>query len=275
MGRGLTALVIAGLDRGTAIPVAWVTRPGNPKGPGLEPLLGLLDRLHAARPVTERWTVRVLADRGLWRPRLWCGIRQRDGHPVWRVQQTITLAPAGGGQRGPACRLLRQGQAWVGRGGLRAPEPKLTVTLIAVWTPDQKAPWVLVTDLAPERVGIAWYALRMSIERGFRRLKSVGWQGQQIRCRDPRRAPLADPGGGHVVDAGLRHPCRGGRGDRPAARACAGRRHAAATGRAGHASSASFAVASRGRLWRCLWLIPDPWPQPPDNLQIIRRGAPS
>jgi hypothetical protein len=218
-GAWLTALVIAGLDRGTAIPVAWVTRPGNPKGPGLEPLLGLLDRLHAARPVTERWTVRVLADRGLWRPRLWCGIRQRDGHPVWRVQQTITLAPAGGGQRGPACRLLRQGQAWVGRGGLRAPEPKLTVTLIAVWTPDQKAPWVLVTDLAPERVGIAWYALRMSIERGFRRLKSVGWQGQQTRCRDPRRAPLADPGGGHVVDAGLRHPCRGGRGDRPAARA--------------------------------------------------------
>jgi hypothetical protein len=103
------------------------------------------------------------------------------------VQQTITFAPACGGQRGPACRLVRQGQAWVGRGGLRAHEPKLTVTLIAVWTLDQKEPWVLVTDLTPERVGIAWYALRMSIELGFRLLNSLGWQWQHTRRRDPRR----------------------------------------------------------------------------------------
>lgn len=284
-GAWLTALVISVLYRGTAIPVAWVILPGNTKGPWLDPLLGLLDRLHAALPATERWTVLVLADRGLWSPRLWCGIRQLGWHPVLRVQQTITFAPACGGQRGPACRLVRQGQAWVGRGGLRAHEPKLTVTLIAVWTLDQKEPWVLVTDLAPERVGIAWYALRMSIELGFRLLKSLGWQWQHTRRRDPRRAArhwlILAVATLWTLAYGTRAEAAEETGQ-PPARLCVPpprgsdrpcRPRLVSVFRRG--LEVFCRCLARGRLWRCLWLIPDPWPQPPDNLQIIRHGAPS
>jgi hypothetical protein len=282
-GAWLTALVVAVLYRGTAIPVAWVILPGNTKGPWLDPILGLLRRLHAALPDEPRWTVLVLADRGLWSPRLWQGIGQLGWHPLLRVQQTMTFAPAYGGQRGPACQLIRKGQAWVGRGGLRAHAPKFTVTLIAVWTPEQKEPWVLVTDLAPTRVGIAWYALRMSIELGFRMLKSLGWQWESTRRRDPRRvarhwlilavatvwtldyatrAEAAEALG--QPPARLRAPPR--RGDRPRRP-----RHISVFRRGLEVFCRCLA---RGRLWRCLWLAPDPWPRPPANLQITYHDAP-
>jgi hypothetical protein len=281
-GAWLTALVVSVLYRGTAIPVAWVILPGNTKGPWLDPILGLLERLHAALPAAQRWTVLVLADRGLWSPRLWHGIQELGWHPLLRVQQTITFAPAYGGSRGSACHLVRKGQAWVGRGGLRADEPKLTVTLIAVWTPDQKEPWVLVTDLAPGRVGIAWYALRMAIELGFRMLKSMGWQWESTRRRDPdrvarhwlilavatlwtlaygTRAEAAEEVG--QPPARLRAPPR--RGDRPR------RPRRISLFRRG--LEVFCRCLARGRLWRRLWLAPDPWPQPPANLQITYHDA--
>ena len=64
---------------------------------------------------------------------------------------------------------------------------RLTVTLIAVWTEEQKEPWVVVTDLPPARVGVGWYALRMWVELGFRALKGLGWQWQRSRRTDPAR----------------------------------------------------------------------------------------
>jgi hypothetical protein len=190
--------------------------------------------------------------------------------------------------RGPACRLVRQGQAWVGRGGLRAHEPKITATLVAVWTADQKEPWVLVTDLVPRRVGIAWYALRMAIELGFRLLKSLGWQWQHTRRCDPPlrqaqepRTPLADPGGGHPMDAGLRHLRRSGRENRPAARVPA---HATARRRQTTPATPRQHLSPRPRSLlpmprprpplAMLWLTPDPWPQPPANPQITCHDAP-
>jgi hypothetical protein len=284
-GDWLTALVVSVLYRGTAIPVAWAILPGNTKGPWLDPILGLLERLRAALPVEEGWTVLVLADRGLWSPRLWHGIGKLGWHPLLRVQQTITFAPACGGQRGPACGLVGPGQAWVGRGGLRAQEPKLTVTLIAVWTAAQKEPWVVVTDLAPEQVGIAWYALRMSIELGFRVLKSLGWHWQHTRRRDPRRvarhwlilaiatlwtlacgtrAEEAEETGQPPARLCLPPP-RGS--DRPR------RPRRVSVFRRGLEVFCRCLV--RGRLWRRLWLAPDPWPQPPADLQITCHGAPS
>lgn len=283
-GARLTALVIAVLYRGTAIPVAWVILPGNTKGPWLDPILALLARLHAALPAAEGWTVLVLADRGLWSPRLWQGISQLGWHPLLRIQQTTIFAPADGGQRGPACRLVQKGQAWVGRGALRAHQPKLTVTLVAVWTPDQKEPWVLVTNLAPARVGIAWYALRMSIELGFRLLKSLGWQWESTRRYDPRRvarhwlilavatlwtlaygtrAEAAEAIG--QSPAGLRAPPQlsGARRRRP---------RLVSVFRRG--LEVFCRCLARGRLWRRLWLAPDPWPQPPANVQITYHDAP-
>ena len=184
-GEEVVALVVSVLYHGSAIPVAWAVLPGNAPGPWLGPILRLLRLLRPALP--RAWTVLVLADRGLWSPRLWKRIRDLGWHPLLRIQRRTTIAPDGR-ERCPAGALVRPGEAWVGRGGLgRSRGRRLTVTLIAVWATTQEEPWVVVTDLAPDRVGVGWYALRAWVELGFRALKGVGWQSQRSRRTDPTR----------------------------------------------------------------------------------------
>jgi hypothetical protein len=122
----VVALVVSVLYRGSAIPVAWATLPGNTPGPpgntpgppgntpgpGLGPILRLLRLLRPAVP--PGWT--VLADRGLWSPRLWRRVRRLGWHPLLRIQRRTTVTPDGG-ERRPAGTLVRPGEAWVGRGG--------------------------------------------------------------------------------------------------------------------------------------------------------------
>src|SRR3954464_12798309 len=181
----VVALVVSVLYRGSAIPVAWAVLPGNAPGAWMGPILRLLRRSRPAVPAG--WTVLVLADRGLWSPRPWKRVRDLGWHPLLRIQRRTTIAPDGG-ERRPAGALVRPGEAWVGRGRLGRPKGRgLTVTLVAVWTAAQEEPWVVVTDLAPDRVGVSWYALRAWVELGFRALKGVGWRWQRSRRTDPAR----------------------------------------------------------------------------------------
>ncbi len=80
-------------------------------------------------------------------------------------------------------------------------------TLIVVWTVGHIAPWVLLTDLAPDAVGVLWYGLRVWIELGFRVRKSLGWQWQQTHRRDPGRngTALARASDCYGVDGGRGH----------------------------------------------------------------------
>jgi hypothetical protein len=184
-GDRLAALVVSVLYQGSAIPVAWAILPANAPGPWRGPILRLLGLLRPAVP--EGWAVLVLADRGLWGPCLWQQIRDLGWHPLLRIQGHTTFAPEGGTPGAARC-LVRPGEAWVGRGRLGTPRKRrLAVTLIAVWGQRQKEPWVVVTDLAPAQVGVGWYALRVWVELGFRVLKSLGWQWQRTRRRDPAR----------------------------------------------------------------------------------------
>src|SRR3954453_1201583 len=181
----VVALVVSVLYRGSAIPVAWTVLPGNAPGAWMGPILRLLRRLRPAVP--PGWTVLVLADRGLWSPRLWGRIRRLGWPPLLRIQRRTTIAPDGR-ERCPAGASVRPGEAWVGRGRLGRREGRsLTVTLVAVWTAAQEEPWVVATDLPPRRVGVGWYALRMWVELGFRALKGLGWQWQRSRRTDPAR----------------------------------------------------------------------------------------
>src|SRR5919205_2141694 len=108
----VVALVVSVLYRGSAIPVAWAVLPGNVPGAWLGSILRLL------RPaVPPGWTVLVLADRGLWSPRLWGRIRRLGWHPLLRIQRRTTVAPDGR-ERCPAGAPGRPGEAWGGRGGL-------------------------------------------------------------------------------------------------------------------------------------------------------------
>src|SRR3982750_1982529 len=114
--EGVVALVVGGPARGSAAPVAWAVLPGDAPGAWMGPILRLLRRSRPAVP--PGWTVLVLADRGLWSPRLWRRIRRLGRHPLLRIQRRTTITPDGR-ERCPAGALVRPGEAWVGRGGLR------------------------------------------------------------------------------------------------------------------------------------------------------------
>ena len=281
-GERVVALVVSVLYRGSALPVAWAILPGNTPGPWLGPILRLLRCLRPAVPPT--WTVLVLADRGLWSPRLWKRIRDLGWHPLLRIQARTTFAPDGRA-RGAARALVRPGEAWVGRGQLGSPKGRrLRVTLIAVWTAAQRDPWIVVTDLPPQSVGVSWYALRMWVELGFRALKGMGWQWQRTRRTAPARVAR------HWLVLAVATLWVLAHGTRLEAAERAGRPPArlrtppqAAPPAAAPACPRRISVfrrglqrlrhlLGRGRLWRRLWLAPEPWPDPPAGLTITVHG---
>jgi hypothetical protein len=275
----VVALVVSVLYRGSAIPVAWAILPGNTPGPWLGPILRLLRLLRPAVP--PGWTVLVLADRGLWSPRLWRRVRRLGWHPLLRIQRRTTVTPDGG-ERRPAGTLVRPGEAWVGRGGLGWHERRrLTVTLVAVWTTEQEEPWVVVTDLPPRRVGVGWYALRMWVELGFRALKGLGWQWQRSRRTDPARvarhwlvlavASLTALAHGTRVEDAHERGLPPARLRAPPAPRVRTRPRRIGLMRLGIQWLRH--LLARGRLWRRLWLAPEPWPQPPPGLAIGVHGG--
>ena len=65
---------------------------------------------------------------------------------------------------------------------------KRRCTLLAVWYVEQEEPWIILTDLPPDQVGVpSWYALRFWIELGFKAVKSLGWKWDKTRRTDPAR----------------------------------------------------------------------------------------
>src|SRR5437868_3757051 len=144
----------------------------------------------------------------------------------------------------------------------------------------QAEPWVVVAGLPADRVGVSWYALRAWVELGFRALKSLGWQWQRSRRTDPARVArhwlvlavaslTALAHGTRVEDARER--------GLPPARLRAPPASRAGT-RPRRISLVRLGIQwlrhllARGRLWRRLWLAPEPWPQPPPGLAITVHG---
>lgn len=271
----VAALVVSVLYRGSAIPIAWHMLPANKKGPWLAPILHLLQLLAPVVPGDMR--VLVLADRGLWSPRLWQQIQALGWHPLLRVKNNTSFQPLGH-TRLPAKQLVPgPGHAWVGQGTVfRRPKARRFGTLLVVWEEGQREPWIVLTDLAVTAVGVCWYGLRVWVELGFRALKGVGWQWQHTQRTSPTRVErhwlvlavatlwvLAygtrgeDAAAQGLPPGRLRTP--------PPATYCEGRR--VSVFRQG--ISWLQHQLGRGRLWRRLWLMPEPWPAPPAGLQII------
>ena len=263
----VAVLAVSVLYRGTAIPVAWHVLPANQEGAWMGAILRLLRWLRPAIP--PGLTVLVLADRGLWSPRLWKRIRQLGWHPVLRVQATIRFQPTG--QRRVVARDLvpGPGHAWVGAGvAFKDRAQRRAGTLVVAWDGGQQAPWVVLTDLPPARVGACWYGLRIWVELGFRALKSLGWQWQRTRRTAPARvarhwlvlavATLWTVAVGTRVEDAEAHGIPPAQLRTPPPAPAAPRRRTASLFLRGW----SFLVGQvqRGRLWRCLWLAPEPWP---------------
>ena len=260
--------------------MAWAILPDNQPGAWM-PHLPRLPRV-LAPAVPPGMTVLVLADRGLWSPRLWRRIRELHWHPLPRVRDATTFAPIGARRQSARTRVPGPGHAWVGVGtAFKARHVRRTGTLIVVWAEGEPCPWVLLTDLPPARVGIAWYGLRVWIERGFRALKRFGWQWQYTRRTAPDRvarhwlvlavATLWTVAIGTRVDDALiaRLPPARLRAPRPLSRR---RPRCHSIFRLGLTTFRRLLLG--GRLWRRLWLSPEPLPDPPPNLQITDHLAP-
>lgn len=276
----VAALVVSVLYRGSAIPVAWSILPANQPGAWISPILRLLRLLRPALPDDMR--ILVLADRGLWSPRLWKRIRDLGWHPVLRVCQETTFAPAGARRRRADQFVPGPGHAWVGRGVAFKHRPvRRRGTLVVVWEVTQAQPWIVLTDLPPQQVGVLWYGLRMWVELGFRALKSLGWQWQRTRRTEPERVArywlilavatlwvlaygtrVEEAQQQRVAPAQLRTPPGQWQ----------PRQRTISVFRLGLTWLRHS--LGRGRLWTRLWLRPEPWPLAPPALPITYHASP-
>ena len=273
----VVVLSISVLYRGSAIPVAWHVTAANRPGAWLGPILDLLAAL--APGVPAGMLVLVLADRGLWSPRLWDALRALGWHPLLRIRQEATFRPLGG-TRGRATALVpAPGHAWIGAGTAYKDAPKRkAATLIATWEAGHAEPCLVLTDLPPEEVGPCWYALRAWIELGFRALKSFGWHWERTRRTAPDRVAR------HwlvLAVATLWTLATGTRVEDAARLGCAPAHLRVARSPPADDFHRTVSVFARGlarlrwqllrvrRLWTRLWLWPEPWPHAPPGLEMV------
>jgi hypothetical protein len=155
LGPRWVVLTVSIPYRSTALPVAWRVVPATAAMSWMEVFLALLETVRPVVPA--EWTVLVLADRGLWSPRLWDALRPWGWHPLLRLTGRTTFRPTGQRRRVRAVTLVDgPGHAWVGTGiAFKDAPDRRAGTLLVVWEDGQEAPWVLLSDLAPEVVGVS------------------------------------------------------------------------------------------------------------------------
>jgi hypothetical protein len=182
-----TVLAVSLVYRRCAIPLTWTVLPGNtPEAwqPHWERMLGQL-----AASIGDDRFVLVLTDRGLYSPRLFRAIVRVGWHPLMRIRAQGYYRPTGQSGWIPLANLgpqVNQQEAWTGD-AFKNTEGRLACTLVAWWTEGHAEPWLLLTDLAVDRVQGCWYGLRGWIEPSFKRLKSAGWDCEQTRMSDAGR----------------------------------------------------------------------------------------
>lgn len=282
LGSRWVVLAVCVLYRGCAIPVAWHVKPGPGRGEWIPPLLALLDRLAPAVPAGT--TVLVLTDRGLWSPRLWRRIKDIGWHPLMRVRPDATFAPPGLPRRPARTLVPGPGHAWVGAGtAFKHAQVRRRGTLVLVWETGQAEPWLVLTDLAPAAVGVAWYGLRVWVELGFRALKRMGWHWERMRRTEATRvarhwlvlavATLLDEAyGTRVEDADLVGVAPSHLRTPPTGAVDPTRRHTSVFVRG--AAWLRIGLARRRPLWQRLWLRPQPLPSPAPDLVISYHQSP-
>ena len=287
-GDDTTAIVISVVYRGCAFPVAWRICRATQRGSWMDPIVELPQTRAPAVP--QEMTVVVLCDRGLTSPKLWRQILAQGGHPYLRYPKNITCCAENGRRRPARAFVPRPDTAWIGRGtAFGTPTAKRRCTLLAVWYAQQEEPWIILTDLPTVAVGVSWYARRFWIELGCKALKSLGWQWDQTRRTDPARVSrhwlvrsvatlltlaygtrVEDANDRRMAPANLRAPPRalapthhGGR-EKPARTVSVIR----------HGITWLRRLLYRGRLWRRVWLLPEPGPEPKSNLQVTHHAPP-
>jgi hypothetical protein len=188
LGQRFVVLVVSVVYRGCAIPVAWTVLPATEKHAWRGEWLRMLCQVRTVVP--RRYFVIVLADRGLYARWLFQRIVRLGWHPLLRINTGGTFRPAQSVHYQPLRSFVPQpGTQWGGTGtAFQGPRRRLNCTLLARWDEGYRAPWLLLTDLAPSAGEACWYGLRTWIEQGFKVIKRGGWQWQHTRMSDPQRA---------------------------------------------------------------------------------------
>lgn len=172
--------------RGCAIPIAWTILPEGQKGSWKEPWLGLFECFHNSTPAD--WLIIVAADRGLYARWLFEAIQACGWHPFLRINLRSKYRLPGEANFRPMAQLLpTPGTVWSGTVTCFAVH-SVEGTLLAYWGITHLEPWLILTDLPPQKASATWYGMRSWIENGFKDLKSDGWQWQRTRMSDPARA---------------------------------------------------------------------------------------
>ena len=118
---------------------------------------------------------------------------------------------------------------------------------------------VILTDL--DQVGPSWYALRFWMS-WVKALKSLGWKWDKTRRTDPTRRI------GHLAP-GWRTPRSGGLLQATASAGSQVVTLGAVPRTVSGSATADWLRRLEGRLWSRVWLLPEPWPEPKLNLEII------
>jgi hypothetical protein len=183
-GARLGMLAVRLCYRERAIPLAWACyRPGEAEAP----FSVLIDRLLAevAALVPPDTHVVLMTDRGLSWPALLDQCRGRGWSFLCRVQGSTRFQDADGATGPIRDRAPRPGTRWQGRGRAVLKAGWHAVNAVAVWRRGDDEPWLLVTDLAPAWARCAQYRHRMDEELSFRDDKSVGFDWDASRVREP------------------------------------------------------------------------------------------
>src|SRR5262252_7796786 len=175
--------------------VSRLCHPGGLDDLAGQPARGLrchwLRMLRQLRPaIPRRWTVIVLADRGLYAPWLFRRLVRLGWHPFLRVNTGGTFRPDPRATYRPLASFVpHPGTRWRGTGtAFKSPQRRLRCTLLAAWEEGYTDPWLILTDLPPEASAAGWYGLRAWIEQQFKCIKRAGWQWQRTRMTQPARA---------------------------------------------------------------------------------------
>ena len=177
-------LAVSLVVHGCAVPVAWTIVRANEPGAWMPHWQPMLARLKDAVPARR---VVVLTDRGLQRRELFAEIQALGWTPVMRITRNGTWRARGAnGWTALSALAVQPGEYFVGEGDLFSTRPH-RCTLVVVWRLGFDEPWLLMTDLPPQRCVKAFYGLRCWIEQGFRCLKSGGLRCERLRITEPDR----------------------------------------------------------------------------------------
>lgn len=186
LGQVFVVLVISVIYRGCAIPIAWQVLLAGKKESWKDHWLDLFAQFQDA--LSEDWVVIVMADRGLYAHWLFEAIQECGWHPFLRINGRNLFRTKDNGEfRALQVAFHQPGYTWAGAVTCFK-NNSLEATLLVQWEAGYEEPWLVLTDLPAEQARPCWYGLRAWIERGFKHIKSAGWQWQHTRMVDPNRA---------------------------------------------------------------------------------------